>query len=130
MNHVDIDTVTRGNALTLFGNDKRDVAHINDIALQYMEERSHIAEKYEIRLAVLDGDKGDPDGMPYNSDHGPFVYDRGTATNGRAVVCYGSGSWEYHTYLDDLSRFNEESLGVSVVIYGSYLNYLAYTQET
>jgi hypothetical protein len=130
MNHADIDLETRGSSLTLFGNDKRDVAHINDIALQYMEERSHVANKYDIRLAVLDGDKGDPDGMPYNSDHGPFVYDRGTSTNGRAVVCYGSGSWEYHTYLDDLTHFNEESLGVSVVIYGTYLNYLAYTQET
>jgi len=130
MNHADIDLETRGSSLTLFGNDKRDVAHINDIALQYMEERSNIASKYDIRLAVLDGDKGDPDGMPYNSDHGPFVYDRGTSTDGRAVVCYGSGSWEYHTYLDDLTHFNEESLGVSVVIYGTYLNYLAYTQET
>ena len=45
---------------------------------------------------------------------------------GRAIVCYGSGSYEYHTYADDMTRFNAESLGVSVVVYGTYLNYLAW----
>ncbi|MDP7203000.1 MAG: hypothetical protein QGF72_02575, partial [Candidatus Poseidoniaceae archaeon] len=60
-----------------------------------------------------------------NSDHGPFVYNLGDGKEGRAVVCYGSGSWEYHTYADSLSRFNEESLSVSGTIYGTYLRFLA-----
>ena len=72
----------------------------------------------------------DKDGMPYNSDHGPFVYDLGSGANGRAVVCYGSGSWEYHTYKDNMERFNEESLGVSVTIYGTYLSALAYNLDS
>ena len=63
--------------------------------------------------------------MPCNSDHCPFVYDLG-GENGRAVVCYGSGSWEYHTYLDTMDRFNEESLAVSTTIYGTYMRLLAY----
>ena len=66
--------------------------------------------------------------MPYNSDHGPFVYDLGAEQRGRAIVCYGSGSWEYHTYLDTMDRFNEESLGVSVTIYGTYMRFLAYSE--
>ena len=37
------------------------------------------------------------------------------------------GSWEYHTYADTMERFNEESLGVSVTIYGTYMRFLAYS---
>jgi len=130
MNHVDIDQETRGNDIRLFGNDKRDMEHIEDITEQFKKERSDVADRYTISLMTLDGPKGEENGMPYNSDHGPFVYDLADGNEGRAVVCYGSGSWEYHTYLDDMTRFNEESLGVSVVIYGSYLNYLAYSTNT
>mgnify|MGYP006147698201 FL=1 len=89
-----------------------------------------MAEKYTINLALYDGEKGEPDGMACNSDHCPFVYNLdGGDTIGRAVVCYGTGSWEYHTYLDDLSRFNEESLGISITIYGNYVKYLAWNLE-
>ena len=69
--------------------------------------------------------QGDDNQMPCNSDHCPFVYDLG-GKDGRAVVCYGSGSWEYHTYLDTMDRFNEESLAVSTTIYGTYMRLLAY----
>ena len=69
--------------------------------------------------------------MPNNSDHAPFVYNIDEDESdgkkyGRAVVCYGSGSEEYHTYLDNMERFNEESLAVSGIIYGSLVYYLAY----
>ncbi|HIF46651.1 MAG TPA: M20/M25/M40 family metallo-hydrolase [Candidatus Poseidoniales archaeon] len=127
MNHVDIDYETRGNSVTLFTNNEVDLQYITAITSQYEKENSEMANRYDIRLALYAGAKGEPDGMPYNSDHGPFVYDRGTKEDGRAVVCYGSGSSEYHTYLDDMSRFNEESLGLSITIYGTYVNYLAYS---
>jgi hypothetical protein len=127
MNHVDIDYETRGNSVTLFTNNEVDLQHITAITSQYEKANSEMANRYDIRLALYAGAKGEPDGMPYNSDHGPFVYDRGTKEDGRAVVCYGSGSSEYHTYLDDMSRFNEESLGLSITIYGTYVNYLAYS---
>ena len=78
-----------------------------------------------INFNLLDGAKGESDDMPSNTDHGPFVYDLGDGEDGRAVVCYGSGSWEYHTYADDMTHFNEESLSVSGTIYGTYLRYLA-----
>ena len=127
MNHVDADFSNRGNSLTLFGNNRDDMGHIERITQLYVNERSEVADRYDIRLSVLTGDQGAEDGMPYNSDHGPFVYDLGEGERGRAVVCYGSGSWEYHTYLDTMDRFNEESLGVSVTVYGTYMRFLAYS---
>ncbi len=128
MNHVDADFSNRGNSLTLFGNTPEDMEHIQRITELYQNKRDEVADRYDIRISTLLGAKGDPDGMPYNSDHGPFVYDLGGGERGRAVVCYGSGSWEYHTYLDTLDRFNEESLGVSVTIYGTYMRFLAYSE--
>ncbi|MFQ3317600.1 MAG: hypothetical protein ACI8T6_001035 [Candidatus Poseidoniaceae archaeon] len=129
MNHVDADTANRGNSVSLFTNNQDDFEHIERITKLYRMQRSDVAEKYDIGIQLLDGAKGDQDGMPYNSDHGPFVYDLGDSTRGRAVVCYGSGSWEYHTYLDTMDRFNPESLGVSVTIYGTYVRLLAYNAD-
>ncbi len=129
MNHVDSDTANRGNSVTLFGNDQGDMDHIARITELYQNKRSDVADRYDIQIRTLAGDRGDADGMPYNSDHAPFVYDLGGGERGRAVVCYGSGSWEYHTYADTMDRFNEESLGVSVTIYGTYMRFLAYSDE-
>ena len=130
MNHVDIDLETRGNSLWMFGNDARDMKIINQIVDQFRDENPMgLATKYDINTQTLDGAKGASDGMPYNSDHGPFVYDiqqQEGDDRGRAIVCYGSGSWEYHTYKDTMDRFNEESLAVSGIIYGSYAAWLAW----
>ena len=130
MNHVDIDLDNRGNGVWMFGNDARDMAIIDQIVDQFREENPMgLASKYEIHTQTLDGAKGASDGMPYNSDHGPFVYDiqqQEGDERGRAIVCYGSGSWEYHTYRDTMDRFNEESLAVSGIIYGSYAAWLAW----
>jgi len=125
MNHVDADFANRGNSLQLFTNNKDDYGHIVRITDLYKQERSEIADKYDIQFSLLDGAQGEPDQMPCNSDHCPFVYDLGSK-NGRAAVCYGSGSWEYHTYLDTMDRFNEESLSVSSTVYGTYIRLLAY----
>jgi hypothetical protein len=125
MNHVDIDKSSeRGKSVTLFGNNKGDVDAIKELAKQYQQKRSAVASQYEIKFRLLEGEKGEENGLPYNSDHGPFAYDLDNP--GKVLVCYGSGSWEYHTYADDMSRFNEESLGISVVIYGSYITHLAW----
>jgi len=130
MNHVDIERGERGNSVTLFANHPEDYRHIETLAEEYKAANPEMAEKYQINLGLYDGAKGESDGMPCNSDHCPFVYNLdGGNTIGRAAVCYGSGSWEYHTYLDDISRFNEESLGISVTIYGNYMKYLAYNPD-
>ena len=90
------------------------------------KERPDLFPKYSVSTGLLAGEKGEPDGMPYNSDHGPCVYDLPDGVTGNALVCYGSGSYEYHTYADTMDRFNEESLGVSVIAYGTYIRHLAW----
>ena len=129
MNHVDIDPA-RGNSVTLFTNHPVDYEHIKSLSEEYLQDNPDMAEKYTINLGLYDGEKGESNGMPCNSDHCPFVYDLdGGNTIGRAAVCYGSGSWEYHTYLDEMDRFNEESLGISITIYSNYIKYLAWNSE-
>ena len=123
MNHVDAE---RNSGVTLFGNHNTDVNHIRGISEKFKQQYPELADRYNIEVRKL----GNTD-MPYNSDHAPFVYniDEDEADGkqyGRAVVCYGSGSSEYHTYLDNMDRSNEESLAVSGIIYGSLVYYLAY----
>ncbi|MEK9804971.1 MAG: M28 family peptidase [Euryarchaeota archaeon] len=123
MNHVDAE---RNSGVTLFGNHNTDVSHIRGISEKFEQEYPELADRYNIQVRKLDDTA-----MPYNSDHAPFVYnidedDSDGQQYGRAVVCYGSGSMEYHTYLDNMDRFNEESLAVSGIIYGSLVYYLAY----
>jgi hypothetical protein len=123
MNHVDVE---RNSGVTLFGNNKADIDLIKGITSVFSSAYPELADKYPISIH-----KHSSTAMPYNSDHAPFVYnlddDEGPDKDyGRAIVCYGSGSSEYHTYLDTMDRFNEESLMVSGIIYGSLVRYLAY----
>ena len=126
MNHVDSE---RNGGVSLFGNSKTDVELISGITKVFTRENQELANSYEIRINKLSSDD-----MPYNSDHAPFVYEidpQGADGKdyGRAVVCYGSGSSEYHTYLDGMDRFNEESLAVSGIIYGSLVRYLSWGEK-
>ena len=122
MNHVDIDMANRGNSLRIFSNSATDINHVSDIIDVLNDEQPTLFSKYSVTLTKETT-------MPYNSDHAPFVYDLPDSVEGNALVCYGSGSWEYHTYKDDMSRFNEESLGVSVIAYGTYIRYLSWPVE-
>ena len=126
MNHVDIDISNRGNSLRFFSNSAKDINAMKDVLDVIEKERPDLFPKYSVSTGLLAGEKGEPDGMPYNSDHGPFVYDLPDGVTGNALVCYGSGSYEYHTYADTMDRFNEESLGVSVIAYGTYIRHLAW----
>ena len=126
MNHVDVDIANRGNTLRFFSNSKEDINAMKDIVKVLEQERPDLFPKYAVTTGLLEGERGAPDGMPYNSDHGPFVYDLPDGVVGNALVCYGTGSYEYHTYADTMDRFNEESLGVSVIAYGTYIRHLAW----
>jgi hypothetical protein len=124
MNHVDLE---RNSGLTLQGNSPNDVKHIERLVGKFSEAHPELASKYSISVRGLDSEE-----MPYNSDHAPFVFgiDDGSEDGqnyGRAMMCYGSGSAEYHTYLDSMDRFNEESLIVSGIIYGSLVRHLAWS---
>jgi len=121
MNHVDAE---RNSGLTLQGNSKTDVKHIDGIVGRFSASYPELAEKYSINVREIDSEQ-----MPYNSDHAPFVFDiyQGNEEKfGLAMMCYGSGSSEYHTYMDNMDRFNEESLAVSGIIYGSLVRNLAW----
>ena len=120
MSHVDAE---RNDGLVLFGNSEEDVQHIANIHNKFKQEYETLGTKYPASVRLLDSEE-----MPYNSDHAPFVFEIDPSGNeyGRALVCYGSGSLEYHTYLDTMDRFNEESLAVSGIIYGSYARWLAW----
>ena len=121
MNHVDAE---RNSGVILQGNSKTDVRHIKGIVEEFSSSHPELYEKYSITVRELESEQ-----MPYNSDHAPFVYEvhQEEGEFGKAMLCYGSGSLEYHTYLDNMDRFNEESLAVSGIIYGSLVRHLAWS---
>ena len=127
MNHVDLE---RNSGLTIYGNSAKDVDILRGINSEFSKVYPELASKYNVNVNRLPSSS-----MPYNSDHAPFVYEIDNRPDdgidyGRAVVCYGSGSSEYHTYLDRMDRFNEESLAVSGIILGSLVRYLSYGERT
>lgn len=127
MNHVDLE---RNSGLTIYGNSAKDVDILRGINSEFSKVYPGLASKYNVNVNRLPSSS-----MPYNSDHAPFVYEIDNRPDdgidyGRAVVCYGSGSSEYHTYLDRMDRFNEESLAVSGIILGSLVRYLSYGERT
>ena len=127
MNHVDLE---RNSGLTIYGNSAKDVDILRGVNSEFSKVYPELASKYNVNVNRLPSSS-----MPYNSDHAPFVYEIDNRPDdgidyGRAVVCYGSGSSEYHTYLDRMDRFNEESLAVSGIILGSLVRYLSYGERT
>ena len=118
MNHVDLE---RNNGITIFGNDKRDITDINNIITEFKMQYSSLYEKYQINVRYIESSE-----MPNNSDFAPFLNEIDENEFGNVVSCYGSGASEYHTYLDTMDRFNEESLAVSGIIYGSFAYNLVY----
>ena len=121
MNHVDAE---RNSGVVLQGNSKTDVRHIKGLVEEFSSSHPDLYEKYSITVRELESEQ-----MPYNSDHAPFVYEvhQEEGEFGKAMLCYGSGSLEYHTYLDNMDRFNEESVAVSGIIYGSLVRHLAWS---
>ena len=70
MNHVDIDPASRGNSLRFFSNSKEDIDAMKDVLDVLEKEREDLFPKYSVSTGLYQGAQGEPDGMPYNSDHG------------------------------------------------------------
>ena len=126
MNHVDLE---RNNGLTIYGNSPKDTKIVRGIVATFSDIHADLSSKYRVNVNDIQSTA-----MPYNSDHAPFVYEIDNQPDdgmeyGKALVCYGSGSSEYHTYLDTMDRFNEESLAVSGIILGSFIRYLSYGER-
>ena len=118
MNHVDVE---RNTGITIFGNNEKDIVDINNIIKEFKKQFPILYEKYSIDVRFIQSSD-----MPNNSDFAPFLNQINEEEYGNVVSCYGSGSSEYHTYLDTMERFNGESLAVSGIIYGSFAYHLAY----
>lgn len=109
MNNVDLK---RGNALPMTISDNTSIKHMNKIAEKLQSEDSEL-EKYDVQIEYNDLKSGGSDQLIF-------------AKNDIKVgACWGSGSWEYHTYLDTIEHVNPESQSFSGRIFGSYALYLA-----
>ena len=117
MPHVDIDFENRGNNILFYGNGVEDIEHLSQIIEVFEQEHPEISSKYNLGYFYQTDEQ-----VACSSDHCPFVKKIGKDI----VGSYGDGSWEYHTYLDDMSRLNEESLFVTGTILGSYVLYLGW----
>ena len=117
MPHVDIDLENRGNHISFYGNGVEDINHISNIVEVFEMNHPEISSKYSLSHNFQNDEE-----IACSSDHCPFVKE----IQKDIVGSYGGGSWEYHTYLDDMSRFNEESLFVTGTILGSYVRYLGW----
>ncbi len=109
MNNVDF---ARGNALPISVADNKSLSHMNNIA-DKLQDKFQELNKYDISIEYNDLKSGGSDQL---------IFARNEV---KAAACWGSGSLEYHTYLDTIDHVNAESLSVGGRIFGSYALYLA-----
>jgi hypothetical protein len=105
MSHTEISRTNKFVVITSSNSSLKAMKTIKEKVLAKTPELN----KYDISL-VYD------DSMWAASDHWPFVSHGIDVTN-----CFGGGSYEYHTYLDDITHLNEESLQIGARIVGSYI---------
>ncbi len=109
MNNVDLE---RGNSLPITVSDNTSIGHMNNIVKQLLDKVPEL-DKYDIKISYNDLKSGGSDQL---------IFARNDI---KAGACWGSGSLEYHTYLDKIEHVNAESLSVGGRIFGSYALYLA-----
>jgi len=109
MNNVDIE---RGNALPMTVSCNTSIKHMNNIAKQILEEERGL-QRYDVQISYNDLRSAGSDQLIFAKN------------DIKAAACWGSGSWEYHTYLDTIDHVNVESLSLSGRIFGSYALYHA-----
>ncbi|UCE74663.1 MAG: M28 family peptidase [Methanomassiliicoccales archaeon] len=109
MNNVDLE---RGNRLPITVSDNTSIHHMKRISKALLEDHPEL-DRYDIEIGYNDLKSGGSDQL---------IFARNDI---KAGACWGSGSWEYHTYLDTIEHVNAESLSVGGRIFGSYALYLA-----
>lgn len=105
MSHTDI---SRTNGFTVTTSINSSIKSFEKIRDKIVASTSEL-DKYSIRVLW-------DDGRWAGSDQWPFASHDIDVTN-----AWGGGCYEYHTYLDDLSHLNEESLQIGARIVGSYI---------
>jgi hypothetical protein len=105
MSHTDI---TRKNGFTVTTSINSSIKTFEEIRDKIVSSTSEL-EKYSISIRYDDGKWS-------GSDQWPFASHDIDVTN-----AWGGGCYEYHTYLDDITHLNEESLQIGARIVGSYI---------
>jgi hypothetical protein len=109
MNNVELK---RGNVLPISVASNKTIKRMEDITRQLQKKHSEFI-KYDVQFGYNDLKGGGSDQWIFaNNDI-------------NVAACWGSGSWEYHTYLDNIDHVNPESQSLSGRIFGSYALYLA-----
>lgn len=108
MDNVDLE---RGNSLPIQFSSNKTIEIVNEIAKKVRKEEKF--RKYQVSVSWSSL-------MTAGSDQHIF------ANNDIPVSCtWGSGCWEYHTYLDNIEHLNPESQALAAKIVGSYALYAA-----
>jgi hypothetical protein len=111
MPHVNLQ---RGNRGTVMPDHQDRFGVLEAIIDQIYEDRPDLEERFDYRVAWME------DPSVVGSDSMPYAQ-LGIET----VNFWGSGAWEYHTYLEDISHFMAEGLEMAVLIGGAYAMWLA-----
>lgn len=109
MNHVDLDRCTEMDFVT---NDNSTLGALRATHAKVVAEAPAYG-KYAPRIEWADTSR-------IGSDMAVFA-----AIGKPALFASGCGSWEYHTYLDDIERVKPESLAYSGRVFGSFALWLA-----
>ncbi len=105
MSHTDI---TRTNGFTITTSINSSIKTFEKIRDKVVSSTSEL-DKYNINIRWDDGKWS-------GSDQWPFASHDIDVTN-----AWGGGCYEYHTYMDDITHLNEESLQIGARIVGSYI---------
>jgi len=109
MNHVDID---RCSDINFYTNDNSTLGALKDTQAKVLAQTPAYG-KYTPHVDWADTSR-------MGSDMAVFA-----AIGKPALFSFGCGSWEYHTYLDDIERVKPESLAYSGRVFGSFALWLA-----
>lgn len=109
MNHVDIE---RCADMNFYSNHNDTIQALQKAQAKILRETPAYA-KYNTNLGYADTSR-------MGSDMAVFA-----AVGKPALFAFGCGSWEYHTYLDDIDRVTPESLAYSGRVFASFAVWLA-----
>ncbi len=110
MNHVDLE---RCNNVQFYTNNNDTLAGLRRSHDRIVEENPSYRTLFEPTVAWADTSR-------MGSDMAPFAQVGKTA-----MFAFGCGSWEYHTYLDDIDRITPEGMAYTGQVFASYALSLA-----
>ena len=111
MPHIDL---SRGNQGWVTPDDKERFGLVRAILSDVYEADPELREVYDISVEWQESPE------QVGSDSLPFAL-LGIET----CNFWGSGSWEYHTYMDDITHFSPEGIKMAVLLGGSYAMWMA-----